>query len=181
MVGSRIKLRSGHIAFRKEHGLNPQIKLSGNSIVRDMQIFVDINNESGKLNLDIRSNPSYSIEDILSKIIFNRQFQELSLAESTKLSNAVKNMHHTRSSLAALDFIRDLVFVDSFSFSDSSAGVDDGNTVNAGKYIGDKIYLGVEKATEKEAKYKVKLNLSPQVAVEANTRGEAGISWMYRY
>lgn len=181
MVGSRIKLRSGDIIFRKEDGLNPRINLSGNSIVRDMQVFVDIHNNQGKLNVDIHSNPSYSIEDILSKIIFNIPFQELSLAESTKLSNAVKNMNHTENSLSALDFIKDFMFIDSVSFSESSNGKEDVSTMNAGKYIGDKIYFGVEKASEKEAKYKVRLNVSPQVAVEANSRGEAGISWMYRY
>ena len=55
------------------------------------------------------------------------------------------------------------------------------STLNAGKYISDNIYIGVEKATEKEAKYKVSINLSPQVRVEANTNGEAGVTWMYRY
>ena len=38
-----------------------------------------------------------------------------------------------------------------------------------------------DKTTEKEAKYKVRVNLSPQITVEANSVGEAGLSWVYRY
>lgn len=185
MVGVRIKLRDGFVRFIKEYGIMPLINLHGNSIVKDMQIFLDIDNTKGKnLAIDIRSNPSYSIENIFSKIVFNKPLIGLKLAESARIHNAVKNLkQQPKNAFSYFDFIKELMIFDSFSFSnDETVNAKNGaSTLKAGKYISDNIYIGVEKATEKETKYKVAINISPQVRVEANSNGEAGITWMYRY
>lgn len=183
MVGVKIKLRQGDIRFQKERPLQPYVHILGNSIVRDMQVFLEAENKkSGQLTIDIYSKPSYSVEDILSKIIFNRSSQELHLEESTKLREAIKNMRQQDDAFSSLDFIKELFILDTVSFSqDDSASRNGNNTVSAGKYINDKIYIGVEKATEKEASYKVQVNVSPQVTIHANSTGDAGVSWMYRY
>lgn len=182
MVGTRIKLRSGNIRFVKERPFSPMVQLSGNSMVRDMQVFIDIDNTKSDI-INIHSKPSYSIEHILSKIIFNKPSQELRLEESAKLREAIKNLSSRDVSFSSLDMLKELLFFDSFSFSndESSYNRGDRHTVNAGKYLGDNIYLGIEKASEEETKYKVRVNVSPQVTVEANSMGEAGVNWIYRY
>lgn len=184
MVGTRIKLRSGKVRFTKERPFSPLVQLSGNSMVRDMQVFIDIDNtKSDRLFINIHSKPSYSIEHILSKIIFNKPSQELRLEESAKLREAIKNLSSRDVGFSSLDMLKELLFFDSFSFSnnENSSNSGDKHTVNAGKYVGDNIYLGIEKASEEETKYKVRVNVSPQVTVEANSMGEAGVNWIYRY
>ena len=75
------------------------------------------------------------------------------------------------------------MFFDTVSISNNNENSTnkDSHTISAGKYLSNNIYVGVDKTSEKEAKYKVRVNLSPQVTVEANSVGEAGISWIYRY
>ena len=186
MVGVRIKLRDGSIKFVKDQGLMPLVTLHGTSIVKDMQIFLNIDNTKDKrLSIDIQSNPSYSIENIFSKIVFNKPLVGLKLSESARIRKAVQGLQHqqtSRSAFSYLDALKELLMFDSFSISNEEQI--EGkmtSTVTAGKYISDNIYVGLEKATEKETKYKVAINLSPQVKVEANSSGEAGITWMYRY
>ena len=184
LLGIRVPIRKGKILFKKDKPLSPEVSLLGNTFVRDMQVFIDVNNKNAdKLSINIYSKPSYSIDNILSKIIFNKPSQELRIEESTKIHEAINNLTHQESAFSLFDALKDLMFFDTVSISSeqTTSTKNDNHTISAGKYLNNNIYVGVDKTTEKEAKYKVRVNLSPQITVEANSVGEAGVSWVYRY
>jgi autotransporter translocation and assembly factor TamB len=52
--------------------------------------------------------------------------------------------------------------------------------ISAGKYINDNIYISVNKKSE-GATFDVDFSITPKISIKANTGGEAGLSWKYRY
>ena len=83
--------------------------------------------------------------------------------------------------------------VDTISFSDTSSRTSSLNTntqtsetqsnmnISAGKYIGDNLFISVNKKSDETTSFDIDYSLTPKISVKANTNGEAGISWKYKY
>jgi translocation and assembly module TamB len=63
---------------------------------------------------------------------------------------------------------------------------DEGTTVGAGKYITDKVYIGVQHGqSEASGAASIKVDITPNIAVDSrvgqDSQGGAGVSWHWDY
>jgi hypothetical protein len=194
LFGKRMPFTKGSAIFRKEFPFEPDAFFSCKRNFGDISVSLDIGStpERGSY-LNLYSNPSYTKDVILAKMIFGKELKYLSIGEVAQLANAVASLKQRGYIFSLLNTFQNVGIVDNISFtsgenqssslySDSQNSGSSQRRVNmsAGKYIHDNIYLSVNKK-EEGASFDVDLSITPRVSIKANTNGEAGISWKYRY
>lgn len=193
LFGKRMIFTNGKVTFLKEFPFNPKAELVCRRSFGDMTVQLHIRNTPADgLKVQLSSNPSYSEDVILSTMMFGKEMKYLSIGEAAQLAHALASLNKRGYKLSILNAIQDFGLVDSISFSTSTADSSDLYTntqssasetninVSAGKYIHDKIYVSVNKKDE-ETTFDIDVTLSPTVSLKANTAGEVGVSWKYRY
>jgi hypothetical protein len=194
LFGKRMPFTKGWATFRKEFPFEPEAFFSCKRNFGDISVSLDIKSvpERGAY-LNLYSNPSYTKDVILAKMIFGKELKYLSIGEVAQLANAVASLKQRGYIFSLLNTFQNVGIVDNISFSsgenhssplysDSQNSGSSQRRVNmsAGKYIHDNIYLSVNKK-EDGASFDVDFSITPRVSIKANTNGEAGVSWKYRY
>lgn len=196
IFGKRMKLISGYVTFVQENPFDPDMRFVCENKFGDITAFLEVENKPGKgMTLNLKSRPDYSQDVILSNIMFGKDTKHLSVTEAAQLAHAVTRLKNKGGILSIFDVVQEAGIIDNISFSANSTQSDDsllaneqqsdnthGVNLSAGKYLHDNVYVSVNKKSEEEsASLDVDVSLSDSLSVKANTNGEAGISWKYRY
>lgn len=190
--GKRMNFIKGDALFFKEHPFKPSAHLICERNFGDLSVKINILNDPQKGGeVSLSSTPNYSTDVILSKILFGKDLQQLSVEEAAQLAHAVSSFNNKGYLFSILNTFKKIGIFDTISFSeastekklytDSSSSNGPRNTnIKAGKYLGDKIFISVNKNDE-GASFDVDYSITPSISIKANTNGEAGISFKYRY
>jgi translocation and assembly module TamB len=182
----------GYANFFQEYPFDPDAFFSCRRNFDDVRIVLDIKNVPGKGgSLDLYSNPTYPKDVVLSKMIFGKELKYLSIGELAQLANAATSLKQRGYILSMFNAFQDMGIVDNISFtggdnqshrlySDTQNSTANNVNVSAGKYIHDNIYVSVNKK-EDGATLDLDFSITPRISIKANTSGEAGVSWRYRY
>jgi hypothetical protein len=194
LLGKRMKIIKGYASFDENFPFDPTAQFLCEKSFDDFVAYLEITNhpQTG-VSTNLFSIPNYSKDIVLSKMLFGKELRYLSGTEAAQLAHTMANINHSGYIFSFFNIFQKIGIVDSISFtkqnsksqaslisdnkSDDSRG---GVNVSAGKYIGENIYVSVNKSAE-SASLDVNIALTPSIAVEANTNGETGISWRYRY
>jgi hypothetical protein len=194
LFGKRMPFTRGVATFRRDFPFEPDAFFSCKRNFGDISVSLDIGSvpERGAY-LNLYSNPSYKKDVILAKMIFGKELKYLSIGEVAQLANAVASLKQRGYIFSLLNTFQNVGIVDSISFTSgahqssslysdtqNSSGHQRNLHMSAGKYVHDNIYLSVNKQ-EEGASFDVDFSITPRVSIKANTNGEAGISWKYRY
>lgn len=191
--GKRIKFKKGRAEFFKEYPFNPQASFICTKVFDDTSVSIVVKN-SPKLGSDIliTSSPYYTVDVLLSKIIFGKDTSELSISEAAQLANLVNSFNNKGGYMfSMLNSVQKTGLIDSLSFGSAKqntstllesekSSVRSNANVSAGKYLGDDLFISINKSdddTSCDVDYAINSNLS----MKANTKGEVGVSWKYRY
>jgi autotransporter translocation and assembly factor TamB len=142
-------------------------------------------------SLDLRSTPSYPPDVIMSKILFGKEAKYLTVSEAAQLAQAVASFNRRGYVFSVLNTFQNIGVIDNISFAkandqssslymNSQTSTQNDINVSAGKYIHDNVYISVNRK-EEGASFDVDFSVTPKISIKANTTGEAGISWKYRY
>ena len=196
LFGKRMRMSKGSATFSSETPFDPFARFLCENTFGDMTAYLEIVNKPGKgVFMNLYSRPSYSQDVILSNIMFGKSTKYLSVTEAAQLAHAVANMKSNGYIFSILNAFQNIGIVDNISLT---SGTQESNSlysneqnsnnkqgamnISAGKYIHDNIYVSVNKNADNErASFDVDLSLTDSLSVKANTKGEAGISWRYRY
>jgi len=121
-------------------------------------------------------------DEILSRLLFNRDVSEISPAEAASLALAANRLRGG-GGFDLLGRTRDVLRLDTLDVGGGSEGE---GTVRAGKYIGDDVYLELEEGTaEQSGKARVEVEILPNLSLEAETgedqQSGVGIKWKFDY
>jgi translocation and assembly module TamB len=189
----RMKFTDGFATFSEENPFNPRAYFICEKNFGDMGIRLTIRNspiEGG--SFDLSSSPSYSQDVILSKMLFGKETKYLSVSEAAQLAHALASLKQNGYVFSALNTFRKLGVIDSIAFlsdtnNSSTLNVNTKNNktnkanIRAGKYIHDNIFISVNNNAEGDTSFDVDFALTDKISLKANTNGEAGVSWKYRY
>ena len=192
LFGKRMKFVKGQIEFIDKYPYNPKVDLLCRKNFGNLLVSFEVKNTPKKGGLfHLYSNPSYSQDVILSQMMFNKDTKSLSAGEAAQLVNAVSSLKNQGYLFSMLNAFTNIGLLDNISFSS-----DDGRytsslnknlqssnqqiNVSAGKYLQDNVYVSLNKKNEKTT-FDIDLSLSPTTSVKANTAGELGLNWKYRY
>jgi hypothetical protein len=193
LFGKRMLFTKGCVEFFEQFPFDPEALFVCKKSFSDMKVALKIKNTPNKgAFLELYSNPNYSKDVILSKIIFGKELKYLSVAETAQLANALAGFNQRGYIFSMLNAFQETGIIDNISFvsednKPSSLYVDTRGThnqqnmnISAGKYIHDSLYISVNKK-ENAATFDIDFSVTPTISIKANTGGEAGASWKYRY
>jgi hypothetical protein len=193
LFGKRMKFTDGNVKFLREFPFNPKALFKCRRNFGDISVGLDIKNSPTKgASFELYSTPSYTRDVILSKMLFGKESKYLTVSEAAQLAHAVASFNRRGYVFSVLNTFQNIGIIDNISFAtandrssslytDSQSGSQNDINMSAGKYIHDNVYISVNKKEEDGACFDIDFSVTPKISIKANTNGEAGVSWKYRY
>ena len=181
-LDKRFELALGEITFAGSTPPNPIIALEAVSEDDDFTAIIKLNGPADDPQLLLSSEPALPEDEILSRLLFNRELSQIGPVEAGKLALAVNRLRGG-GGFDAFGEIRGILKIDTLDVVSD----DEGETaVKAGKYLNDDVYVEVEKgAGEESGRARVEIELLPNIALEAETSENAdsgvGVKWKLDY
>ena len=199
----------GDISFAGGLDINPLINLVLTYEGPNITAFIRASGTGKKPKLSLESRPPLPQDEVLSHVLFGKRTSDLSRFEAIQLANSMRELTGIGgSSLDILTDVRKKTGLDMLRIGGTSGpdqrttsgqsgesnlvGQQNGDSseagapaLEAGKYINDSIYVGVEQgATEDSTSVRVEVELFPSVTLQGKSSSEAsevGVGWKMDY
>ena len=204
----------GQIAFaggtRINPGLDLELTYAGSD---DIEAVIKTGGTLQRPSLELQSRPPLPQDEVLSRVLFGKSVSQLSRFEALQLANGMRELAgFGEGGFSPLTAMRRTVGLDVLRIGGGSSGegrrqdsglsgmenltgpqgpgggaADDGGlpSLEAGKYITDNIFIGIEQgATPESTGVRVEMELFPSVTVQGRTTSissQAGVGWKMDY
>lgn len=191
LFGRRMIFSEGKVEFVRDYPFDPRVYLICQRTIDSMKAILEIKNTPGEgTSLNLRSEPSYTQNIILSKMLFGKSGKDLSIGEAAQLAHAVTSLKQRGYIFSLLNTFQNIGLVDNISFSreekstslyrNTRSSSENELDIKAGKYLSDDVFISVNKKGD-QTSFDVDVSISENSSLKVNTLGEAGVSWRYRY
>ncbi len=200
----------GDIAFAGGKQINPSVNLELTYETSALEAIIRTSGTLKKFALELESKPPYPRDEVLAQVLFGKNASALSRFEAVQLAAGLSELAGVGSGLNPLTAIRQATGLDVLRVGGGSSsqgrgssqsgnalqaggasqnggsGEDDtGPSLEAGKYINDSIYIGVEQGVSTEdTAVRVEIELFPHVNLQGRTSptsSQAGVGWKMDY
>jgi autotransporter translocation and assembly factor TamB len=179
-----MSLTQGDLNFAGPIPPSPILNIETETKVRGTALRVGLQGSVTGPKLTLSSQPSLPQDEILALLLFGRQLQAISPFEALKLAQATRTLAGLDGGEPGiLDRARNMLGLDVLNVSTS-----DNNevTISTGKYVTDKVFVGVQQGNKPEDKLiKTEIELTPAISANTTMDGNAnqgfGINWRYDY
>ncbi|MBF0421044.1 MAG: translocation/assembly module TamB [Magnetococcales bacterium] len=180
-VNRRYALKKGSITFDGRYPTTPNMDVEAVSRTRNLEITANLEGPVTNPRLKFSSDPSLPEDDILANLLFGRPANAITPAQAIKLATTIQSLRSGGPGI--VDDIGQRLGIDQLDFKGDSVET---GTINAGKYITDKIYLEVQKGIKTDAdritlEYGLTPEISLQTGVDAKSNTDIGILWNKDY
>lgn len=190
-LGKRFDLSSSIISFTDDNLPYYNVKFERENTAIDS--IIRISGTGTNVNIELTSEPSMPTDEIIAQTLYEKSFSELSQFQSIQVATtAAQLISPSLADLNLMSATKEALGLDVFGFNTkdtSLTGEDSGDdilsdaTLEAGTYLNEKIYFGVEGAFEDSA-IKIEVELFPNIDLEARIGTEStqtGIQWKKDY
>lgn len=182
-AGKIFKLRKGSIQFVGKDEVNPILDLSAERQATDITAIIHVTGTAKKPVVSLESVPEYPQDEVLSRVLFNKSTGRLSAGEAVQLAQAVRTLTGASDGGGIMDFARGMLNLDVLRFG--GGGEDGESGAEAGKYINDRIYLGVEGNAAGDTGVTVEVEITPRLKLESDVgsgdKSQTGLKWKRDY
>ncbi|KQX40320.1 hypothetical protein ASD04_06730 [Devosia sp. Root436] len=159
ILGQRVTFESGTVTLVGD--LDPFLNLVARTEGEGITVFVTVSGRASDIDVSFSSSPALPQDEVLSRLIFNRSMGELSPLQLAKLAGAAAELvggggNGLVDSLRGAAGLADLDIV-----TDDSGNV----AVQAGTYIQDNVYLGVQAGANGQSKVTINLDVTSDLKV----------------
>ena len=141
-----------------------------------MTAFINITGRASDLDITFTSEPALPEDEVLAQIIFGRALSELGPAQIARLVAVARELTGGNSP-GLIDRIRGGTGLDDLDIVTTESG---DTAVQAGKYISDNVYLGVQAGRETEATINLDISRSVTAKGSVGTDGESQIGIFFK-
>jgi translocation and assembly module TamB len=178
----RLVLREGVISFGGETPPDPTIRVEATTNVTNLTVVLRIGGRALQPTLTLDSEPPLPQDEILARLLFQRETSQMTPAQAAQLALAVNRLRG--GGFDVLGRARALLGVDTLDFSGGPTAAE--STLRAGRYLNDDVYVELEQgATAATGRARVEVQILPNVSVQADTganaQGGVGIQWRYDF
>lgn len=210
LLSKTFTVSEGEITFTEGMNLNPALDLLLTYEGPSITAFARAGGSAKKPKFTLESRPPLPQDEVLAMVLFGKRTSDLSRFEAIQLANSLRELSgFGGSGLDVLTGVRKSVGLDMLRIGGSegkeqrttSGQAGEGNlgapkangssdaagtpTLEAGKYINDSIYVGVEQgATPESTAVRVEIELYPSISLEGKSTSESsevGIGWKMDY
>ncbi len=181
-LDQRFDLRKGIIAFEGTTPPLPNLDLEAESKnTNNMVAVLSLKGPALSPTLTLSSDPDLPQDEILARLLFNRNRQQLTPTQALSLAMAVEKLRNGGPGL--LGRARDTLKIDRLELGGDNP---ESGSVKAGKYLSDTVLLGVERGVKQgSGKVSVELEVMPNVVLqtEMDETNKSGveINWKHDY
>jgi autotransporter translocation and assembly factor TamB len=178
-------LRKGTLLFDGAAPPSPRFDVTAEYKRKDLTAYVDLSGTPDNPQINLRSNPQYPSDEILARILFGRSASGITPVQALKLANAISALSGGGSAFDVMDRTRKSIGIDTLDIKQAE-GTEGGTAAAVGKYLGDNVYMEVEKGLGAETgKVTVEVEVTPNLSVEseagADASGGVGVNWKWDY
>jgi translocation and assembly module TamB len=179
LLDRRFDLRHGTISFTGQTPPSPMLDIEAVAQAEDITAVVRITGEATAPEVELDSEPALPEDEIVARLLFNRDTSELGPGDAIKLAAAINTLRG--GGIGLVGQAREALGLDTLGVSGD--GVEDAR-VRAGKYLNDKVYVEVGKGTAEDSEdARVQVEILPNLSldVEADAQAESGIGLKWRF
>lgn len=175
LLGQRITFESGEVTLVGD--LDPMINFVASTQGDDITVFVTIAGRVSDVEVTFTSNPVLPQDEVLARLIFKRSMGELSPLQLARLAGAAAELVGGGGG-GLVDSLRGAAGLDDLDVVTD----DQGNVaVQAGTYIQDNVYLGVQAGAGGQTRVTINLDVTDDLKVTgaAGQNGESALGVYY--
>ncbi|MGV8995568.1 MAG: translocation/assembly module TamB domain-containing protein [Parvibaculaceae bacterium] len=185
-AGKSFTLTKGSVTFPGTYPIEPDFVVTLTFKRNDFTGNINVAGNDSKPTITLSSTPSLPKDEILSRILFDKGVGELSAMETLQLARALAELSGVSiggTGGGIMDRVQETLSLDVLRIDSGASGA---TTVEAGKYIQEGIYVGLEQgALASDSSVKVQIDVTKQISVETsigqNSSGDVGINWKWDY
>ncbi len=183
ILGKKLKFKRGVVQLQDAPKNDPEIDFETEIKSSQGKIIFALQGSAFKPTINYWSEPELPKDEVLSRFLFNKDVGEISAVEAVKLASSAAELAGLMSGPSITERISNRLGLDSV---DVSGDGDGGANVEAGKYVSDKVYVGVIQGTKPGSTgAKVDVELTPNITVQGqmknNSDSNFGITWGFDY
>lgn len=174
ILGQRVTFEQGSVSLVGD--LDPFLDFTARTEGDGITVFVNVTGRVSELNIGFTSSPALPQDEVLSRLLFKRSMGELTPIQLAKLAGAAAELAGGNSSL--VDSLRAKAGLDDL---DIVTGEDGSLAVQAGTYLQDNIYLGVQAGADGNSRVTVNLDLTDDIKAKVSTatNGDSSVGVFY--
>lgn len=171
-VGQTFELESGTVTFTGGGRIDPQLNVVAVREVTGITVTVNVSGSASAPTITLSSRPALPQDEVLARLLFNRNMSELGPLESIQLAGAAADMSGlARGGISGV--VRRALNLDTFSFGGQS-----GNAVVVGRQIGRNIFASVEQNVNNTNRvFTITWRLSRQFSLRSSARDQTGANF----
>ena len=181
-LNKRFVFKKGKVSFVGALPPRPRLDFELSARAKDMTGILTITGLAEKPKIKLSSQPSLPDDEILARLLFNKDISKLSTFETIQLASAVRTLATGGSGF--MDKTRNTLGVDTLDFKGDD-GTGSGSSVTVGKHISDNVFVEVESSMTSGSKVKVEMDVSDKISVESRVDQKSntgfGINWKFDY
>ncbi|MDB5614482.1 MAG: translocation/assembly module TamB [Devosia sp.] len=160
ILGQRVTFESGTVTLVGD--LDPVLNFVASTEGDDITVFVTVSGRASDIDVSFTSSPMLPQDEVLSRLIFKRSMGELSPLQLAKLAGAAAELVGGGGGNGLVDSLRGAAGLDDLDIITD----DQGNVaVQAGTYIQDNVYLGVQAGAGGQSKVTINLDVTDDLKV----------------
>lgn len=171
ILGKRLDL--GEATLTLAGNFVPVLSVSASTQSDGITSFIRIDGPANEPVVSFQSTPELPEEEVLSRLLFGRGIETLSVLQAAQLANAVATLAG-RGGVGIIGRLRQGFGLDDL---DVQTGADGGATVRAGKYLSENVYTEVEVDDRGESQINLNLDVTDSVTIRGSTgtTGDTGL------
>jgi len=187
LLAKTFTFQHGFIDFDGEWPIDPRLDLLAEATANQVTAQVQISGTTNQPKLELTSPQGLPQDEVLARVLFGKSAGSLSALEAVQLAQSAATLAGLGGGTGIIDKVRSTLGIDRLEFSGGESGR--GGEVEAGRYVSDRVYVGVEQGvgtggiSQSRAKVEVDLtrNLKAEarVGVDAETRFGLRFEWDY--
>ncbi|MDR2455849.1 MAG: translocation/assembly module TamB [Deltaproteobacteria bacterium] len=211
LLSKQFTLSGGDIQFINSPSLNPILNLEMTRETSDLTAQVKVSGQVSQPKIDFTSQPPHPSDEVLSQVLFGKNVSQLSRVEALQLANSIRVMAGLGGPIG-MDILNNLRatlglsvlrvgesgggqssrYLGANSFrenlgldSDDDAQAQDSATIEAGRYLSDNVYVGVEQNLgDNTTGVRVEVELTPSITLQglsSSKSSRVGLGWKRDY
>ncbi|WP_181708352.1 translocation/assembly module TamB domain-containing protein [Chthonobacter rhizosphaerae] len=169
IIGQRITFDRGSITLVGD--LDPLIDFSATTRTNQISVTASVTGQVSNPQIVLSSTPELPQDEILAQFLFGRSLDELSPFQIARLATAVAQFSGGGGGPDLLGRLRASTGLDDLDVVTDESG---NAAVQAGRYIGENIYVGVTAGAGGQTRLSVNLDITDEVKARAEVGADAG-------